>query len=66
MSALNAAVPISQSALSQHLGVLRATGLVRARRVAQSVYYALASGPAPAVIASLRDAYCGSGPPAKG
>ena len=32
---------ISQSALSQHLAVLRAANLVATRRVAQSVYYSL-------------------------
>ena len=32
---------ISQSALSQHLAVLRAADIVSTRRVAQSVYYSL-------------------------
>jgi DNA-binding transcriptional ArsR family regulator len=55
---INAQIPISQSALSQHLGVLRAMGLVRTRRSAQAIYYALAPGPVAAIIATLRDTYC--------
>ena len=35
-------VRISQSALSQHLAVLRTAGLVSTRRNAQSVYYSIA------------------------
>jgi DNA-binding transcriptional ArsR family regulator len=55
---LNSLIPISQSALSQHLGVLRAMGLVRTRRSAQAIYYSLAPGPVAAIIATLRDTYC--------
>lgn len=36
-------VGISQSALSQHLAILRTAGLVSTRREAQSVYYSLSS-----------------------
>jgi DNA-binding transcriptional ArsR family regulator len=32
---------LSQSALSQHLGRLRSTGLVKTRRDAQTIYYTL-------------------------
>src|SRR5512139_1705776 len=42
---LNASLPLSQSALSQHLAVLRDEGLVKTRREAQSIYYGLASKP---------------------
>ena len=38
---LNARVDLSQSALSQHLAVLRNDGLVRARRETQTIYYSL-------------------------
>ncbi|MBP1474011.1 winged helix-turn-helix transcriptional regulator [Frateuria sp. MAH-13] len=54
---------LSQSALSQHLARLREEGLVRTRREAQSIHYALESGPAQAVIETLYGAYCA--PPAR-
>lgn len=56
---LNARVPLSQSALSQHLAVLREDGLVTTRREAQTIYYRLAPGPAPALIRTLHRIYCG-------
>lgn len=49
---------LSQSALSQHLARLRDEGLVRTRREAQSIRYALEPGPAQAVIEVLHGAYC--------
>jgi len=55
---INARVPLSQSALSQHLGVLRAAGLVRTRRQSQTVYYALAAGPALDIVAILHRRFC--------
>ena len=39
---INARVPLSQSALSQHLAVLREAGLVATTRKSQAVYYSLA------------------------
>lgn len=57
---INARVPLSQSALSQHLGVLRRDGLVNTRRAAQVIYYRLADGPAEKVIATLHDIFCGT------
>jgi ArsR family transcriptional regulator, virulence genes transcriptional regulator len=59
---LNARVDLSQSALSQHLAVLRDDGLVSTRREAQNIYYALAPGPAERIIATLHDIYCGARP----
>ena len=59
---LNARVELSQSALSQHLAVLRQDGLVTTRREAQTIYYAVAPGPAQRVIATLHDVYCGGSP----
>ncbi|MCC6202606.1 MAG: helix-turn-helix transcriptional regulator [Gammaproteobacteria bacterium] len=56
---LNARVDLSQSALSQHLAVLREEGLVTTRREAQTIYYALAPGPVERLIATLHDIYCG-------
>jgi DNA-binding transcriptional ArsR family regulator len=39
VSALQDRVPLSQSALSQHLAVLRNQGLVETRREAQTIHY---------------------------
>mgnify|MGYP001258133035 CR=1 FL=1 len=58
---LNARVDLSQSALSQHLAVLREDGLVNTRREAQTIYYSLAPGPAERIIATLHEIYCGAG-----
>ena len=55
---LNARLDLSQSALSQHLAVLRDEDLVRTRREAQTIFYALAPGPAEAVIRTLHGIYC--------
>ena len=55
---LNERVRLSQSALSQHLAVLRAAGLVTTRRESQTIYYALADGPALRIMEVLSDAYC--------
>lgn len=59
VSELNARVSLSQSALSQHLAVLREDGLVTTRREAQAIYYQLAPGPALALINTLHGIYCG-------
>lgn len=40
---LNAKISLSQSALSQHLAVLRREGLVVTRRSSQTIYYSLDS-----------------------
>ncbi len=50
---------LSQSALSQHLAVLRNEGLVSTRRDAQVIHYALTDGPVHEIIASLHRIYCG-------
>ncbi len=55
---LNGRVDLSQSALSQHLAVLRAAGIVTTRREGQTIRYALAAGPATAVMQALHAAYC--------
>ncbi len=55
---LNESLPLSQSALSQHLAVLRDEGLVKTRREAQSIYYGLASKPAQRVVETLHSIYC--------
>jgi ArsR family transcriptional regulator, virulence genes transcriptional regulator len=51
-------VPLAQSALSQHLAVLRRERLVSTRRDGQTVYYGLKPGPALGVIKVLYDNYC--------
>jgi DNA-binding transcriptional ArsR family regulator len=49
---------LSQSALSQHLAILREEGMVATRREAQTIYYALQEGPAYEVIRTLHGIYC--------
>jgi len=55
---LNARMPLSQSALSQHLALLRERGLVRTRREKQTICYSLADGPAVSLIETLHGIYC--------
>ena len=55
---LNDMVPLSQSALSQHLACLRKAGLVSTRREAQTIYYRLHDNRAERVVAVLKDMYC--------
>ena len=49
---------LSQSALSQHLAVLREAGVVATRRSGQSVRYRLIEGPAQDLMATLHDIFC--------
>lgn len=58
VSALNERIHLSQSALSQHLAVLREQGLVRTRRESQTIYYSLADSDAIPLIHKLHDIYC--------
>jgi len=53
VTALNRRIALSQSALSQHLAMLRRTGLVDTRRESQTVYYSLASEEARSLMATL-------------
>ncbi len=59
---LNERVPLSQSALSQHLASLREAGLVSTRKEAQTVYYRLEGNEATQVIAVLQSIYCPTDP----
>lgn len=61
VGALRGRLDLSQSALSQHLAVLREAGVVEARRDGLQVFYSLAEGPAREVMATLHDIYCGGG-----
>ncbi len=58
VGAINAQVPLSQSALSQHLARLREAEIVRTRKEKQTVYYSLNGDDAKAVIAALKSIYC--------
>lgn len=55
---LEGLVGLSQSALSQHLARLRRDKLVRTRRSAQNIYYALNGHEAQTIMATLHDLYC--------
>ena len=59
---LNANVDLSQSALSQHLAVLREDGLVSTRREAQTIFYSLSPGPAQRILETLHGIFCDDGP----
>ena len=55
---LNQRINLSQSALSQHLAVLREQGLVQTRRESQTIYYRLSDTTALNIIELLHDVYC--------
>jgi DNA-binding transcriptional ArsR family regulator len=55
---LNQRIKLSQSALSQHLAVLREQGLVQTRRESQTIYYRLSDTTALTIIELLHDVYC--------
>ena len=55
---LAAEVGLSQSALSQHLALLRQDGLVTARRQGVAMHYAIADPAVARVIALLAEIYC--------
>jgi ArsR family transcriptional regulator len=56
-------VGLSQSALSQHLAVLRERGVVATRRDGQTIYYRVADPAAVRVVATLAEVYCPPGRP---
>jgi len=58
VSQLNERVALSQSALSQHLALLRRDGLVNTRRSSQTIFYSLRPGPVMQIIGLLHDIYC--------
>ena len=60
VSELQAILGLSQSALSQHLAVLRRERIVSARKHAQSVSYSLAGNDAPRVMSTLHEVFCES------
>jgi DNA-binding transcriptional ArsR family regulator len=58
VSELNENLDLSQSALSQHLAVLRRDGLVKTRRDSQTIYYSLEGDQASRIISTLHDMFC--------
>jgi DNA-binding transcriptional ArsR family regulator len=58
VSELQSILGLSQSALSQHLAVLRRERIVSSRKHAQSVSYSLAGDEAPKVMHTLHDVFC--------
>jgi len=61
VSELQGMLGLSQSALSQHLAVLRREKIVNARKQGQSVSYSLAGDEATKVMETLHDLFCGAG-----
>lgn len=55
---LEKSVGLSQSALSQHLAVLRHKGYVSTRRAGQMIFYSLSGDEARAILQSLHGLYC--------
>ena len=62
VSVLNQAVPLSQSALSQHLAGLRRAGIVATRREGQVIYYRLNSPAVSGILETLYRIYCTPNP----
>lgn len=54
-------VGLSDAAVSQHLGKMRALGLIAPRREAQTIYYSLASNEVRAILDTLYRCYCAPG-----
>jgi DNA-binding transcriptional ArsR family regulator len=60
VSELNQSVPLVQSALSQHLAVLRKHKLVDTRRDAQSIFYSVSDPRVKQIIEKLYEFFCGA------
>ena len=56
--ALQDPLGLSQSALSQHLAVLREAGIVATRREGQTIWYRIADPAAVQVFATLAEIFC--------
>jgi len=61
VSALQIAIGLSQSALSQHLARLREDELVATRRESQTIHYSLSSKRVARLIGLLYELYCAPG-----
>lgn len=60
VTSLGGAVGLSQSALSQHLAVMREENLVTYRRERQTLWYRIADPRVERLLATLNDLYCPS------
>ncbi len=58
VSQLNEAVPLAQSALSQHLAALRKANIVATRRESQTIYYRVIDKDAVTLLATLYGLFC--------
>ncbi|MBM9594829.1 ArsR/SmtB family transcription factor [Roseitranquillus sediminis] len=58
VGAIQTAVGLSQSALSQHLARLREAGMVATRREAQTIYYRIADPELEVLMGALYDTFC--------
>lgn len=58
VSALNDAVPLAQSALSQHLASLRKANIVTTRRDGQTIYYRVIDKKVQAILQQLYQLFC--------
>lgn len=58
VSEINEHVPLSQSALSQHLAILRNSGMVNTRREQQTIHYRLANSGVRAIMDQLYVQFC--------
>lgn len=55
---INERIQLSQSALSQHLAVLRENGLVSTEKSAQTVFYAITDDKTRQLLQLLHDCFC--------
>lgn len=58
VGAIQARIGLSQSALSQHLALLREQGVVATRRESQTIHYRIADQAALRVIQTLAELFC--------
>lgn len=58
VSEINDVVPLSQSALSQHLAALRKADLVETRRESQTIYYRVSNAAVLQIITVLKNTFC--------
>lgn len=65
VSELQNVIGLSQSAMSQHLAVLRDHDIVATRRDGQSVYYRISSSDATALMEALHQRFCATAPAAR-
>lgn len=58
VGALAQTLGVRETLASQHIGLLRRDGVISARREGQTIYYALHSAHARAVVETLSNLYC--------